>query len=157
MRLRGIKTIVEANEFLKEYLPQYAKRFTVKPANNTNLHRLLPEGMNLDKILCVKTKRVLRKDFTVAHNGKLYQIEDNLRAKDVMVEERIDDSMLITHKDTNLRYKEITTRPKKEQKEASMPVAKEAYILPKDHPWRKFKLPGSLDFKEKEEILVGAL
>ncbi len=31
------------------------------------------------------------------------------------------------------------------------------YIPPKDHPWRNFRLPTSLDFEEKEETLVGAL
>ena len=32
--------------------------------------------MNLDRILCIKTERTLRNDFTVAHNGTLYQIQD---------------------------------------------------------------------------------
>ncbi|MDI6785965.1 MAG: hypothetical protein QMD92_04565, partial [bacterium] len=73
MRLRGINTIKEANKFLKYYLSVYAKRFAVKPANDTDLHRPIPAGMDLDKILCVKTKHALRNDFIIAHNGKLYQ------------------------------------------------------------------------------------
>lgn len=157
MRLRGIKTIKEANEFLIGYLPAYSKRFSVGPANDTDLHRPVPKGINLDKILCVKTARTLRNDFTVAHNGKLYQIEDTVGAKDVVVEERINGSMLITYKETNLRFKEITTRPKKEQEKPLALGPKKIYIPPKDHPWRKFRLPGSIDPEEKEAVLAGAL
>lgn len=157
MRLKGIKTIEEANKFLPQYLPIYAKRFAVKPANDTDMHRSIPEGINLDKILCVKTKRALRNDFTIAHNGKLYQIEDNVGAKEVIVEQRVNGSMFIAYKDTNLRFKEITARPKKEQKEPDMHTPKKAYIPPKDHPWRSFRLPGSINLKEKEEILAGVL
>ena len=158
MRLKDIRTIERANKFLEYYLPIYSNRFAVKPVKDTNLHRPLPEGINLDKIFCIKTKRTLRNDFTVAHNGKLYQIEDNLRVKDVMVEERMDGSVFITHKDTNLRYKEITTRPEKEPREHNTHhIPKKIYIPPKEHPWRKFKLAGSPDFKEREEILAAAL
>mgnify|MGYP001617019539 CR=1 FL=1 len=162
MRLKDIRTIESANKFLEYYLPIYGKRFGVKPVKDTNLHRPLPEGINLDKIFCIKTKRTLRNDFTVAHNGKLYQIEDNLRVKDVMVEERIDGSTFITHKDTNLRYKEITTRPKKEPIGSFLGIEhntthNKIYIPPKGHPWRKFRLPGSPDDRQKEEILAGAL
>ena len=156
MRLKGIKTIKEANKFMITYLPAYAKRFSVKPANDTNLHRPVPKGTDLDNILCVKTTRVLRNDFTIAHNGRLYQIEDDLNAKEVTVEERTNGSMSITYKDTNLRFKEITARPKKEE-EPSISTPKKLYIPPKDHPWRRFRLPGSIDLKEKEEVLAGVL
>jgi len=161
MRLKGIKTIKEGNEFLKYYLPAYSKRFTVQPANNTDLHRPLAKSINLDKILCVKTVRTLRNDYTIAHNAKLYQIKDNLSAKDVIVEERVDGSMLIIHKNRNLKFNEITTRPQKEE------VIKKEYTLmvrprgihtpPKDHPWKKFRTLRSVHLKEKEEIFAGAL
>jgi hypothetical protein len=117
----------------------------------------MPKGINLDKILCVKTARTLRNDFTVAHNGKLYQIEDTVGAKDVVVEERVNGSMLITYKDTSLRFKEITARPKKEQEKPFALGPKKIYIPPKDHPWRNLRLPGSIDFEEKEAVLAGVL
>ena len=93
MRLRGIRTIEEGNGFLKQYLPVYNRRFSVPPREANNLHRPLPKGFNLDAILCIKTERTLRNDFTVAHNKKLYQIEDRTRASKVMVHEHIDGSL----------------------------------------------------------------
>jgi len=155
MRLKGVKTIKEANKFLKYYLPIYAKRFAVQPANNTDLHRLVPEHADLDAIFCVKTTRVLRNDFTVAHNGKLYQVEDNVNADKVTVEERANGSIHITCRNAGLKFNEITTRPKKQQEAPQAP--RERYIPPKDHSWRRFRLPGSLRFEAREEALAGAL
>lgn len=160
MRLQGIKTIEEGNKFLKYYLPIYSKKFAVKAANDTNLHRPIPKGINLDKILCIKTLRRLRNDWTIVHDGKLYQIQDNVRTKYVIVEERINGAMFITYKDSNLRFKEITKRAKKEQEELKLKIintAKKVYIPPKDHPWRKFKLSGSFNLEEREEVLANAI
>ncbi|KKL08870.1 hypothetical protein LCGC14_2571540, partial [marine sediment metagenome] len=116
MRLKGISTIEEANKFLAKYLPIYNRRFRVKPREEDNLHREIPKGIKLDSILCIKKERVLRNDLTVAHKSKLYQIKDKTNAKRVMVEEKINGKMEITHEGIRLRYKEITERPQREQK-----------------------------------------
>ncbi|MGZ3605795.1 MAG: ISNCY family transposase [Thermodesulfobacteriota bacterium] len=111
MRLRGIRTIEEGNRFLAEYLPVYNKRFSVRPRENEDLHRPLPRGMDLNAILCIKTERTLRNDFTVAHHHKLYQIEEATKASKVIVQDRMDGSMRITYKGQPLRFREITERP----------------------------------------------
>jgi hypothetical protein len=72
MRLLGISSIQAANKFLKTYLSKFNKQFSVKPANEADLHRAVPEMLDLDKVLCIRTPRALRNDFTVAHNKKLY-------------------------------------------------------------------------------------
>ncbi len=138
-RLRGIRTIEEGNTFLKEYLPLYNKRFSVHPREKEDFHRPLPKGMDLDAILCIKTEGTLRNDFTVAHNRKLYQVKDKIHASKVMVQERIDGSMRIYHKDRALRFKEITTRPLATRKPLAIPKRIKPYTPPKDHPWRGFK------------------
>jgi transposase len=154
MRLKGIKSTEEANKFLTHYLTVYAKRFAVQPANNTDLHRPIAKSVDLDAAFCVKTIRVLRNDFTVAHNNKLYQIEDNVNAEKVMVEERANGSIHISYRNTDLKFKEITTRPKKQQEEPQAP--KGPYIPPRTAAWRRFKLPGSIKFEAREEALAGA-
>lgn len=111
MRLISIKSIAEGNEFLSHYLPVFNKRFSVLPLKNEDLHRPLPQGINLDKVLSVKTIHALRNDFTVVHEGKLYQVEDNIRTKEVVVEKRLNGSLLITYKDKVLRYKQVLQRP----------------------------------------------
>jgi hypothetical protein len=152
MRLKGIKSTEEGNRFLKHYLPAYAKRFAVVPANDTDLHRPVAERTDIDAVFCIKTIRVLRNDFTVAYNGKLYQIEDNVNAEKVTVEERANGSIHISYRNTALKSKEITARPKKQPK-----TPEESYIPPQNHSWRRFRLPGSPRFEVKEEVLAGVL
>jgi len=139
MRLRGISTIKEANKFLKSYWSKHNERFAVKPVKESNLHRPVPEGVDLDAILRKKTEHVLRKDFTIAHDKKLYQILDNVSAKKVTVEERIDSRMLITYKSQSLKYKTITQRPKKQEKAKKIVAfkTKKAWTPPTSHPWKR--------------------
>jgi len=139
MRLRRIRTIEEGNQFLGGYLPLYNKRFSVRPREKEDFHRPLAKGLDLDAILCIKTQRTLRNDFTVAYNRKLYQVEDKIHAAKVMVQERIDGSMRIYHKDRALRFKEITTRPLTTRKPWAIPKRIKPYTPPRDHPWRSFK------------------
>jgi len=158
MRLKRIKTIEEANNFLNYYLPIFNKRFSIKPIEKDDFHRILPANIDLNKILCIRTEHSLRNDFTIAHKKKLYQILDSINTKKVIFEERTNGKILITYKDKHLRYKEIIQRPaKEEEKKPDMLKSRKVYIPPKDHPWRKLKLPGSFNFEEKEEALVGAL
>lgn len=135
LTIRGINTIEEANRYLETYMAFHNKRFAFKPKEQKDLHRKVSKGLNLDRILCIKTERVLRNDFTVAYNGKLYQIMDSVKAKNVMVEERINGKMLITHNGAGLKFKEITTRPEKQKKPAK-PRKKTSYKPQADHPWR---------------------
>ena len=141
MRLRKIKRIPQANSFLRHYLPTFDKRFSVEPIEDADLHRPLPEGIDLDAILCIKKDHPLRNDFTVVHDKKLYQILERTNAKKVTVEERINGRMLITYKDKPLRYKEITQRPKKKERPKYIftMVRKECYRPPKSHPYKRFK------------------
>jgi len=138
MRLLGVATIEGANTFLKTYLPVHNMRFCVLAAKPADLHRPIPKGVDLKKTLCIKTERALRNDATVAHHGKLYQIEEKVKAKKVFVEERMDGQRYITDQGRALKYKEITTRPVRvnETLERS-PKARRAISPPADHPWRR--------------------
>jgi len=155
MRLRGIKTIKEANAFLAWYLPVFNKRFTVLPIEKGDLHRPLPRSIDLDKILCKRKDRALRNDFTIAHFKRLYQILDPVNAKMVTVEERIDGRLLITYKGKSLKYKPITARPIKPKKPYIFRIHNRPPVPPKDHPWRKFKImsyPQSYTYSQKEKV-----
>ncbi|HMK52761.1 MAG TPA: ISNCY family transposase [Thermodesulfobacteriota bacterium] len=138
MRLRGIRTIEEANHFLEEYLPGYNRRFAVCPKEKGDLHRAVDRRVKLEEILCIKTERTLRNDFTVAHHKKLYQIEDKVRGTRVIVQERLDGSLVIVYKGQRLRFREITARPLKAQKEQPVVIRIRKPPVPSlDHPWRR--------------------
>jgi hypothetical protein len=111
MRLAGIKTKDETNAFLGKYLPRHNERFRVYPTNDTDAHVRLPEHFDLDKHLCIKAQRTIKKDNTIAYEGRLYQLEASNSNK-VNVEERLDGTLHIISKGVALKYEEISDRPK---------------------------------------------
>jgi transposase len=133
MRLSGISSIAEANAFLKEYLPIYNRRFAKKAAHTENLHRPVPKGLNLQRILCIKTERTVRNDFTLAHDRKLYQIEEAVKTKKAMIEEYTDGSMALWCQGQKVKFRQIEVKP---QKQSSGLEQRKASIPAKDHPWR---------------------
>jgi len=142
MRLAGIQNKEEANQFLEVYLPPHNQRFSFAPAKEVNLHREIPDGIDLDRILSRRTKRALRGDFTIVHNKQLYQILTSLpqtRIKKVEVEERLVGSMHITYNGQYLNYRKIEVRSLK-LKDSKPQKPRKIYIPPTDHPWRKFKI-----------------
>lgn len=143
LRLRGIQSIEEANTFLDEYLPIYNKKFALRTNGKGDLHRRIPRGLNLHTVFCIKTERLLRNDFTVAHNNKLYQVANHIRASHVVVHDRIDGSTVITHKGTPLTVTELPTRPSRGKKRPVVFNFKKKYNPPPQpahHPWKSFKI-----------------
>ena len=109
------------------------------PKERGNLHRPLGRGLDLDAILCIQTERTLRNDFTVAHNRKLYQVEDKVNTSKVMVQDRMDGSIRITNKNRTLRFREITERPITEKRPSPVVRMRKSSTPPTNHPWREFK------------------
>jgi transposase len=154
MRLRGVKSIAEGNEFLGHYLPVFNRRFNVVATQPEDLHRPLPAGIDLAKIFSIRTVRALRNDFTVVHASKLYQVEDAVRTKEVTVEERLSGALCITYKGRVLRYREILQRPHK----VRQPRKAREYKSPAmDNTWRLFRLAGSQKTQIDEKAFAGAL
>jgi len=138
MRLAGVNNVKQANEFLVRYLPAYNRRFKVKPVSEADVHQSAPSPRVLDKILCIREERIVRNDFTIAYNGRLYQIKDTMKSKKIAVEERIDGSLHITHRGLDLKYREITTRPSKENPKTPLVIEKKkSRSQPADHPWKR--------------------
>jgi hypothetical protein len=138
MRLGGIQSIEEANVFLEAYWPEFNRRFAVDPEEKEDLHRPVGRGLKLDEVLCIKVKRSLRNDFTVAYHRKLYQVEDPIRASNVMVYEGLDGSIRLKYRGRQLKIREITARPLTERREPVRPTPKKRYVPPKGHPYRNF-------------------
>ena len=137
MRLAKVATVDEANRFLARYLPIYNQRFAVQPAQPADLHRARPAQRDLARILSLHTTRVLRRDWTIAHHGQLYQVQTNVRATHVLVEERIDGSMRITHHGRALAYHVIAARPVKAATVLTVHPARRPVTPARDHPWRR--------------------
>ncbi len=141
MRLAGIRSVDEANEFLTTYLPKYNKKFKKEAASEVDLHRPALHSRDLDRILCIKEERTVKNDFTIAYNGTLYQIEQATRAKKVTVEDRLDGTLHITYNGQELHFREITNKTARDTAEAPLLLQeKKPWTPPVDHPWKKLFL-----------------
>jgi len=140
MRLVGVKSVDQANEFLIIYLPKHNTKFKVKAVSEVDLHRPALSMRELNKIFCIREERTLQNDFTIAYNGKLYQIKDAVKTRKVTVEERMDGSMHITHRGLDLSYREIKTRPVKENLKKPVVIQeKQGRYQSPDHPWKRLR------------------
>jgi len=136
LRLAGMATLAAANQFLEAYLPIYNQRFAVRPAQATDLHRPTPTARELNRSLCLKTTRCLRKDFTIVHQKQLYQIHDTVRATHVQVEAHLDGTLRITHHGRPLGFHAIAARPVAAPKLTAPPRSRRPVTPAADHPWR---------------------
>ena len=137
LRLAEVSTLEAANRFLERDLPIHNRRFTVQPAQAADLHRPRPAHRELDRILCLKTPRCLRKDFTIAHQGGLYQIHETVRTSQVLVEEHVNGTMRITHQGRALGFHAITSWPMKAAEAKKVHRPRRPVTPRPDHPWRR--------------------
>lgn len=134
MRLKGISTVKEANKFLHcHYIPKHNRKFAIPAKNKTNLHRPIPKDIDLDRVFSIKAKATVRNDLTIRYNKKLYQILENPGTKEVAIEERLNGKLYIYHKDKQLKYKPIDTKPERPKIEHK---PRKMYIPPIDHPFK---------------------
>jgi hypothetical protein len=125
MRVAGVRTIEQANEYLvNDYLVWWERELTVEAANPDDAHRRLEKNHSLAASLSHVETRQVRNDYTVRWDGRLYQIDRHavttgLRGANVRVEQRLDGSLAVRHGERYLPVQEcaVADKPK-----ASRPV-----------------------------------
>jgi len=141
LRLEGISDIETANKYLQEvYIPLFNKKFTRPPQCPGDMHT--PVGdINLFDVFCLREERTVQNDWTIRYKNRILQISDSkpaiVRPKDIVtVCERLDGSLRLTIRTSDLEFKEIFQRPlKPEEPKAVWKPFKPA----SNHPWRKSK------------------
>jgi len=75
LRLAGIGTVEEANQFLRErYIPEINRKFAVSAAERG--HAFVPVGgQDLERVFSVQHERVVAKDNTVRRGNRMWQLE----------------------------------------------------------------------------------
>lgn len=118
LRLEGISSIEDANEFLPKFLKKFNHQFSKSPKSKIDLHRKLDPKLDLSKILCLKEHRVVSKNLTFQYNNQVFFIETQrsaftLRKTTVTICERYDGSIMIfDHRNKPLDYRIVKTLPK---------------------------------------------
>jgi len=142
MRLAGISDRDAANEFLrKQFLPDMNRRFTTKAASPADVHRPLPQ--QIDVILSWEVERMVQRDWTVVWEGQWYQIQKehealSLVGRKVTVRQRRSGKVELGYRGRVLRAKALPARPER-QKPQPRRLGRTALPKPAaDHPWKRF-------------------
>lgn len=144
MRLVKVKTIEEANEFLDDYLPRHNERFSKKALKEGDLHRPLPDEVNLHDIFCLKDIRTINNGYIVRWRGRRFLIDNAsiaMRKRKIEVSEHFDGKLTFKLSGRYLKFHEIfEPKPLKIQskKERVKVKRKGKYIPPPNHPWRRY-------------------
>jgi transposase len=99
LRKAGAGTMEEANQYLEaEFLPQWNERFIVKADSEVNAHRALGATLSLESILSHVEQRQVTNDYTVAWEGRRWQIpkaavRPGLRRSSIRIEARLDGTL----------------------------------------------------------------
>jgi hypothetical protein len=124
MRVAGVKTIEQANQYLEEdYQVWWDRELTVEPANAADAYRRLDKSHNLAASLSYVETRQVRNDYTLRFEGELYQIDpravvSGLRGANVRVERRLDGALAVRYGE---KYLPVTRCVPAEKKAAAPP------------------------------------
>lgn len=144
LRLASISSIPQANLFLKEFIPKFNSQFSVIPAKDGDVHKIITqkEKSSLKSIFSIKSTRAVNSDFTIQFKNHFYQLEEiqpiTLRPKEkVLVEEWLNKTI---HFRFRGKYLKTFILPEKPKKTFRQPVILTNHPLnykpPPNHPWR---------------------
>ena len=148
LRLAGITTMKNANDFLKKYIPKFNEQFAVIPNKRTDLHKTISQPLKekLPQIFSIQEQRKINNDYTIMFKKNFFQLDKKqpitVYKKDiVIVEEHLNNEIKLFFKNQYLNYFVLSERPKKEiniKLAALTPQEQNSYKPPANHPWRNF-------------------
>lgn len=115
LRLAGISTMKDANQFLHEvYIPDHNRRCAVEAAEPIDMHRPLLAAHDLDAILSHQEDRQVHNDSIVRYDNRFLLLAKGhgLRPKTkVVVQERLDGTLRIARYGRYFEFKQVQARP----------------------------------------------
>lgn len=143
LRLKQISDLERANEFLeKEFLEQLNGKFAVAPKESADVHRKVPRGVKLERVLSFQEQRVVQKDWTIRWRNRWFQLTEanqklSLVNRKVTVCEQLDGTVVIVFGKRELAWEELPERPAKVRAVKRPPQDSGGRKKPSaKHPWR---------------------
>ncbi len=148
LRLAGVRTLEEANQFLVAFLPDYNRRFALKARETEVAYRQVKKGFQAEEYCCFKYSRTVGNDNVVRFNAVRLQVlptrdrSSYARCK-VEVQERLDGSLAVYYKGHHLPTRPAPLepvplrRPRLKEGVATPSLSAKRYAKPaSNHPWR---------------------
>jgi hypothetical protein len=149
LRRAKISDLHSANRFLQErFLPAFNRRFVKKAAQPGDLHRRVPRGLDLERVLSIRETRVVQNDWTLRYENRWLQLSEAhqklaLAGRSVTVSQRLDGRLELLYGGRELSYQELPASPQRRQAAEELAIRSSQGQRPTaDHPWRR-GLPGA--------------
>jgi transposase len=155
LRVAGISTIQEANEFLqRQFLPEHNRHFMRDAAHPVDMHRKVPSELVLQEVLSVQENRTVGRDWCVAHERQVLQLDKrherlSLVGREITVLKLASGQLRLMYRGKRLRWRQaaagtlaskgtppkavLTSKPIITPKAT---VTHKPWRPPPDHPWR---------------------
>ena len=147
LRLAKINDLESANRFLEQtYLKEFNRRFARQAASLLDAHRGVPR--NLDESLSWEAERVVQKDWTVACEGKWYQLDRqhealSLAGRTVVGRTLRDGRVQLAYRGQKLKGRELPGRPERVKPSAAAQAVRVVRPPAANQPWRRPLLRGA--------------
>ena len=148
-RLRGIKTIKEANLFMPDFLREYNHKFSKKPMSEIDAHRSL-EGFDLSRLLSPRESRTLLVGSIFQYRNTFYKVQmpsnvQEVKGVKVEVLELQEGGVRVFYKNQELSVsntEDIITPPLEMNRKEAIEWKEDMRKKPKDKsfPWKNFNI-----------------
>jgi hypothetical protein len=147
LRLAGIKDLESANRFLEEkFLRAFNRQFGRAAASPVDVHRGVPRKLN--EVLSWEAERVVQGDWTMACEGKRYQLDRQHEAlslvrRKVIVRTLRDGRMQLVYRGQCLKWRSLPAGAGRKQPavkpggKARAKAASVKFVPAAGHPWRR--------------------
>jgi transposase len=145
LRLARIRDLEGANRFLEEeFLPAFNRQFNVPAASAMDAHQAVPR--HLEEVLSWEETRVVQRDWTVACEGRWYQLDRqhepmSLAGRRVIVRRLRDGRVQLVYRGQKLKWRALPGRPQRVKAKPLTAAAMKPKATVKapaaDHPWRR--------------------
>ena len=128
MRLAGVSSIDQANEFLRRFIPGYNQRFGREPVNPENAWVVLEPGIDIPYYFSTSETRTVKPDYTISWNSKTLQIlprstDRHLVGKTVDVHVTPEGDVYLYDGKVTLDHRLLEARPKAVQTARQKPAS----------------------------------
>ena len=147
LRLANIKTLDEANKFLKKYITKYNNRFALPIKNFTDVFECAPSKQKLNYILAVLSERKIDCGHSIKFKNKYYKLLDGggnqifiKNGTEAIVIQSFNKKLYATVDNKVYALEEILNHQissKNFDNDYQKLKPKKKYIPPMNHPWRK--------------------
>lgn len=158
-RLRGIRTIEQANAFAREYVEEHNKKFSKKPKSSFDAHRP-SDGYDIERILSIRETRTVLSDCIFQYNKNFFVIQnisDTRRLKGMKVDiySNTKGQMRVFLKDQEVAVEfwgQIEVPQELTRKEVVIGKTREYRTQSASHPWKRFQHTAAFERAVKAKI-----